>query len=282
MNHKVLMIGNGINRLSKNYSWDFLVNDLIQKFTDTKIQKRNKPFTYLYEEVLSYSIWSQRIKSEDELLNYISENVKNIVPVKEHELILNKYNEIITTNYDYLIEQQLSDASLQMKCDTKESRYSLFRVFNSNAIKVWHIHGEANKPKSLCLGFEHYSGYLQNIRNYLTTGIYDYHKMNLKELVKNDNIEISTWVDHFFFSDIDIIGLNLDFVETDIWWILIYRGRLLNSLKISKRNTITYYMMKMKYNETELSRMELMKANFVEVVEIPATNYQDYYSSLLK
>ena len=108
------------------------------------------------------------------------------------------------------------------------------------------------------LGYDHYCGSLAKINDYIK-GKYDYPGTKDKvpsieqklELWKNEKVEelrrsLISWIDLFFFSDLHIIGLGLDFSETDIWWILNKRKRLIADRKVeefsNKLNKIYFYM----------------------------------------
>lgn len=62
-------------------------------------------------------------------------------------------------------------------------------------------------------------------------------KNRLREGIK----EIVSWVDLFFISDIHIIGLNLGYEETDLWWVLNKRRRIKQEDPKLINNDIFYY-----------------------------------------
>jgi hypothetical protein len=108
--------------------------------------------------------------------------------------------------------------------------------FSDGQFTVWHIHGEINhkilKAKnlpsnSILIGYSQYVSYLDAIYQYLftdritkTTRISSLHKNMSAYRTGPDRVNMDTWVDYFFFKDIDIIGLTLDFSEMHLWWIL--------------------------------------------------------------
>lgn len=73
----------------------------------------------------------------------------------------------MTTNYDYTLQ---GTNLLKNTGVVVERLYSVFRRNELNGTNYWHLHGEANQPMSINLGFEHYCGQLQNMRNYVVTG----------------------------------------------------------------------------------------------------------------
>jgi hypothetical protein len=165
----------------------------------------------------------------------------------------------------------------------RESKYSIFRHNRINGTRVWHIHGECNVPGSITLGYEHYSGQLQQMRNYVVSGTNYRKKSNQKPLssrIKTNEIFHESWIDLFFTRDIHIIGLALDFVETDIWWLLTYRARLLKNKRHKIANKIYYYIPE-KYVENSKHKIELL--NSVKISIVPNQKKgEPYYREIIE
>lgn len=158
---------------------------------------------------------------------------------------------IFTTNYDHNLECSVTGKKTTKKATVtlknKETKYSMFRC---NALDknthVWHPHGDMANPASILLGYEHYAGTLQKMRNYLTQGI------NVTQSNKDDQTrhqgkvspwivssqdkttgfsdkfeenEFYSWIDIFLRDTVHIIGFSMDFAEIDIWWLLIWRAK---------------------------------------------------------
>lgn len=282
---KVILLGNGINRCSNVYSWDDLINDLIVKYSYNKISKGDKPFPLLYEQIVNSA---KKIGNENEggILKYISEKTALMQSNDLHKSVVDNYKTILTTNYDYLIENQIADKKI--KSSSNETRYSLFRSFKMNDHVIWHIHGEADKHKTICLGFDHYSGYLEKIRNYLITGETKSEKhQSVTQRLKNKNFDIISWVDHIIFSNIDILGFSFDYVEYELWWLLVYRNRLIHQKGIKIQNEIKYFYKVLEVNETnqniqkEIDRNDLLRSIGIEVIEINEKDYNKFYEKIL-
>ncbi|MDT3249730.1 hypothetical protein QZQ97_02170 [Serratia sp. root2] len=134
--------------------------------------------------------------------------------------------------------------------------------------KVWHIHGALNNPNSIILGYEHYSGYLQSMRGYTTTGSQysneSFNKPLTKRLKEND--VGNSWIDDFFTKDVYVLGLSLDFVEIDLWWLLTFRERSRLTKKIKLQHEITYYIPDHFYGDpASKSKVDLLKSVGVKV-----------------
>ena len=165
MNEHVLILGNGLNRLNGQVSWDNLIQNLNTRFAHGRVNVNNKPFPLLYEEIVSCARENQY--PEKNVLKAIAETAMEISYGNYHKAIVGNFPRILTTNYDYALEKAISPPSEHFDTKTRETRYSLKRKTEIGDSEIWHIHGEAEKPNSICLGYDHYSGYLQNIRAYL-------------------------------------------------------------------------------------------------------------------
>jgi len=106
---KTLFIGNGLNYLgNNNYSWENLITDLIRTAgKEDLIDLQNVPFPILYEEIFLRGLKYNGVK-EDKLIDKVISKMKDMIPNDSHKL-LEKANveNIITTNYDYNIENSL-------------------------------------------------------------------------------------------------------------------------------------------------------------------------------
>ena len=285
MRNNVLLIGNGINNLTNKESWSNLLKSMAMFCkVDGDVEISNlKPFPLLYEEIFLRS----RNISELSLKRHISKEVRGIIGNDIHDLIRAKeFNDIITTNYDYTLQGNQSTKTtdaLKNQGVVKETKYNIFRHNKVSKTKVWHIHGECNSPGSITLGYEHYGGQLQQMRNYVVSGTHYKNKKNQKSLsrkLRTGEVCFESWLDLFFKKNIHIIGLSMDFVETDLWWLLTYRARLMKSERGKISNKIFYYTPQ-KYIESSKQRMDLMKSINIEIVKKNKENVE-YYTEVLK
>ena len=279
-----ILLGNGINNLDADNSWDNLLQRLAADIGFTIDEEKKKQFPLLYEEIfLTGANLKKKGVSETQLKKSICDNVSQI---KKHPLydVLRALppDDIITTNYDFSVE---GFEPKKNEGIVKEMLYSVFRHYRAGNKRVWHVHGDRLHPNSVNLGFEHYSGQLQNIRNYVATGTKYASKKYQLPLIKRLEtgfLDGSSWLDLFFTTDIHIIGLTLGFVETDLWWLLTYRARI----KIKKPklvpNTITYYTPQ-KFVASSKHKLDLLEATGVNVEKINKDGeayYQDILSRL--
>lgn len=290
MNNKVLLIGNDINNATSDYSWLNLLTDLIDFAQLTEVPSmENKPFPMFYEEIYLSSARKYGTK-ESRLKAYIAAKARRLMPNEIHEEILNLgVKTILTTNYDLTLEQVIAKDTRKLKNVgyIKENLYSLFRKNTVKNIDFWHLHGSELSPQSITLGYEHYGGYLQQMRNYVVTGTKgNYSKKSFLPIsvrLKENQINHESWIDYFFTHDIDIFGLNFDFVEMHLWWLLTYRARLKVTNKIEINNRIRYFYPK-KYEKLSKHKLELFKVNDIETVPVimDGNDRIKYYKKVLK
>jgi hypothetical protein len=286
---KVLLVGNGINSIKTAYSWKRLINDLISYVGAVgQIKIKDKPFPLLYEEILFEGVRNKVIKEEEDLKKNIADEVTQIKPNDIHEQVMNsEYENILTTNYEYTLElsQGLQQADLKNVGVVKEKTYSLFRKTKVKDTQIWHIHGECNSSRTITLGYEHYGGYLQQMRNYAQTGIWKSAKKPLGPMskrLKKRSFKPYSWIDFFFTKNIYIIGFTLDFVEMHLWWLLTYRARrkIIDKARINNK---IYYFYPDSIAGDITNKLQLLKSNEVISLSTRVKNgdMRDYYEKVL-
>ena len=285
MAKNVLLLGNGINDVTNSYKWIDLLKDIVNFLGIKNLNGlKEKPFPLLYEEIFLTNLRGKKV-SEFELKSFIAERIKRINPNRVHELIKSlNFTDILTTNYDYTIEKTLGDSNsiLNDKGTVKQNLYNIFRHSEVSGCKVWHIHGELNKPNTILLGYEHYSGQLQQMRNYIVLGTGSAYKKQFSPLIKQlkkGKIDNNSWLDIFFTKDIHIIGLSLDFIELDLWWLLTFRARGVLEKRFPVTNKIFYYY-PTSIKKIVQNKLEILKANEVITKEFGKEHNIDYYENI--
>lgn len=290
MSKKALLVGNDINNATSQYSWSDLLNGLIAhaRIVDPP-SMIDKPFPLLYEEIYLNSANLHHTKEID-LKRFIAKQTQRLEPNKIHKHIADLgIHNIFTTNYDLTIEKAIDPNHSELKNDgvIKERLYSLFRRHKVGRHNVWHLHGSELAPNTITLGYEHYGGYLQLMRNYLISGTKDnYQHKDFKALVanvKHESIQHHSWMGYFFSHDIFIFGLNLDFVEMHLWWFLTIRARFIVEGSIDINNKIYYYYPDI-FEDRSKAKLDLLKVNGVKNISINMKDGDrlDYYNRVLE
>lgn len=286
MKNKVLLLGNGLNDVINNYKWSNLIEDLRNELNLININlDPKKPFPLLYEEIYLTGMKNKLI-SELRVKEFIAQKTKEIKSNDIHRQLSSiGFSEILTTNYDYTIEKSInknneifSNAGI-----VTEKRYSLFRHTLTDGLRVWHIHGELDIPKSILLGYEHYSGQLQKIRNYVVSGTGNAYKIKFSPLIKRlkqNDLKYHSWIDLFFTKEIYIIGLTLDFVESDLWLLITYRARKKLENESLITNNIYYYYPKEFENKIQF-KLDILKSCEVKTRHIDIQHSLSYYKNIV-
>lgn len=249
MNKKTLFLGNGFSRAlcEKGCSWSTIL-----QADKSKI----KNYTLLYETRFVMGEFEggnnelevkQGLMDKLPRLDQIKENYKKDIKCFGDKLEKARITDIITTNYDNLLEGILRESGYSIEdLDTSEKIYSIRRRKKctnnrtGHVLRLWQMHGSAEDKdkdesgqicKTITLGLDHYCGHIAKLSNYIK-GSYpdpaDSKKccLSMEEKCKSNNFDGVSWAELFFNSDVYIAGFGMDFSEIDVWWMLTRRARL--------------------------------------------------------
>lgn len=263
---KVLLLGNGLNRLCDLCSWEDLVSYLAKK---SDIIDTNKFDLF---KNLSLLIQIYALGTENENFNEIfkkcmceiDNKIINLMTKTDEsvniysDLCKLNFQAILTTNYDFLVEMFLQkekeSQKVEIKADygrknvtsnkLKQSLYA-FKYITSgkknnskylNEPYVWHIHGRKDNLKSIIFDLYSYGTNLSVLQSYG----YHFIKKYMNCIKKEQNnvgkvIEFNpeSWLDYFFLGDVYIVGLGLGQEEFELKWLLAYRNRIQSNIKKS-------------------------------------------------
>jgi hypothetical protein len=288
MENIALLVGNDINNVAGGNSWSELLVGLTSYLSINVEFPKDKPFPLAYEEIFFKTIKSTSFKETD-IKRYVAEHIGSIKGGEIHELISRLgVKDILTTNYDLSLEHanRKNIKKVVNKGVIPEQKYSIFRKHIIEDTNFWHIHGSSTVHNSITLGYEHYSGYLQYMRNYIVSGTKDTYKSKtfkpLLKRIKENQVENESWLDLFFTKDIHIFGLSLDFVESDLWWLLTYREKIKCEKKYPIQNTIYYYIPNEFLNSSK-TKTDMLKSLGVIVIAVQGHSFskQLYYENVI-
>lgn len=157
----------------------------------------------------------------------------------------------MTTNYDQVLETCLPPAH---NCRIDDQKYLLHRTGEVYGRPLYHIHGIAGRRRNntICIGYEHYMGYVQKLRSRLIEDL-GRHEVarHVAYLMLGLDRASDTWEDLFFSSDIAIVGLGLGYEEADLWELITLRAAVLytgdrmrwalHTIQGFRANRIVYY-----------------------------------------
>ena len=282
-----LLLGNGLNRLSMPLSWHELLEQLASELglAGRIAVDDRKPLSLHFEELcVRLADYDKTRNAEDAVKKRIATLIQAFPVHRLHRDLANLFQVILTTNYDFTIEGALAGGLRERRTTLQESRYSLFRRMNVGARSIWHIHGDADRPPSILLGYDHYAGYLQKIRNYLTDGVptdarIGHFRSPLRSGLHDfETNEIHSWVDYFLRDHLHVVGFGFDFTEIDLWWLLVHKRRR----RVRTGKTFIYLVdTDGSVKEREKVKLSLFDSLGATSVIVPAESYDDGYAKIV-
>ncbi|MBP3197523.1 MAG: hypothetical protein J6N21_11035 [Butyrivibrio sp.] len=228
----ILLLGNGMLRLSNNSSntgtsWEKLLASIsiLNKPEDVK----NIPYAMQPEALCGTDV--------EDIQRRVADNIKtvsNIHPLLQ-ELLTLPFDAILTTNYTYEIEEELSK-----KPFTPYARKKAFTALDGNTkvnhntfvcnmittpdgrtIPVFHIHGEKERKHSMVLSYYSYAKSLSLLTKYnkdLGNQLFECQQNKV-------NHKCKCWLDFFLIGNVWSVGFGLDVSEFDVWWAIERKSR---------------------------------------------------------
>lgn len=300
MRQSSILLGNGLNRAvteAAGVAWGDLLQDLCHDLSVPAVNLVQKPFPLAFEELCANCKPIGR--TETDAKEQVARWIQRIVHGAVHDRLLQlPAANILTTNYDYA----LWGARMPSRgAETTESLYSLFRRRPFEERWIWHIHGEAQVPRSILLGHDQYVRYAKRIQDYLLVpreaekGRAKGWKVTTARSPLTAGEEFTaksahhSWVDVFLRDDLHILGAGLDFSEVVLWWLLTIKGK--EGVRAGYRSeerrwtpgrTYYYDVVVEAPEPSHVARNELLQALGVEVVSVRARNYVAGYDDVLR
>jgi len=220
----VLLLGNGINRATQTHSWRGLVYNLSLLISDAEVRRdllSVEPGSLsLLMEVLVAQAELQERDVRKKIAAYFTDGIS---PTYVEIAAIRELSHILTTNYDMHIEQALKrldpgKRTVGSRTGKRETKYNLFRRKQVGSRSIWHIHGTAESPGSIQLGFEHYSGQLGKKIQFR-----DQNTHRFRNRAYSDGE--GAWIEPFLWGNTHVMGLSLTQDEIDLWWAIQYWSR---------------------------------------------------------
>ena len=232
--HKVLLLGNGINLLYGDQSWEMMIRN--------ELDRSNNGLTW--EKIESVPATMQIVLATDDKVDSRLKGISGELEKQQitedratflRELVGLPVDCVMSANYSLEIERALgfsgSCASYRsrLKRTIKPEGLDEFRLFKYFPMKqpdgrvtpLWHIHGDIAKPRSMIMGHYYYAKHLREIQD-RTAQMIRVHRGCESASVP---FEPQSWVDWFLVSDIFILGFGLYLCESDLWWLLCCKKR---------------------------------------------------------
>lgn len=249
-----LLIGNGLNRcLEGGLPWGNLLNQIADQFgVDTC---SDIPMPLEFERLINIHLKNNPSDSKEiynRIKTYVADRVLNVsLPSTaiQNELAKLNLSNIITTNYDLLLEKSYNPAfvpNIHKGVANKPTKYLSDAVGEIRGVNFYHAHGCATVPSTICLGYEHYMGMIEKIRTAINTAPRELlGKRKIEAILDGTISPTNTWMEKFYTSNVGIVGFGLYECEVDFWWLLTHRASLYytdeKGMHSNIKNSITYY-----------------------------------------
>jgi len=273
----VLLLGNGINRALSTKSWQSLIYTLSLNIDNPEIREQLVQLHPGSMSLLAEIIISCHDIDEKSALAQIASFFSDESSSLYDKLYkIEDLSHILTTNYDKNIEKAFSkmrqpvfpiiNSSVQ-----RETKYNVYRRNNVGNKQIWHIHGVADVPGSIQLGFERYASALSKMIEFRNAQLGCFENSAGADAWES-------WMEPFLWGNTHIIGLSLTTDEIDIWWTIQYWAKYHEKRGFG---SLIYYSSDLNENELAKYRNNLLKGFGVTVVEAdPVLLRADAYSTV--
>lgn len=296
-----IFIGNGLNKCSSNQiGWANLLETVANRYGVTHNSGISLPleFERLANSILDSSPY--RLKDGKEIYKELKKGIieqigyNMLIPDGLHKRVAQIMPDVImTSNYDLMLEKAFQNDIPALA--TTGTKYLFEPTSHIENTTFYHVHGIESRDTTLCLGYGHYAGLLQHLReviNKTPRGDNSSEKMPKRmQIIRKlqGEAESNGWGDLFYSSNIYFVGFGLDLCEIDLWWLLTHRAYLYYTdyEGVGKKlidNKIVYYEVIEDNNRSsvELSpKHELLEKLHVEVKCVRSYDYREGYYQIL-
>ena len=226
---KVLLVGNGVLRLGESMSWSEVLQGIALR-TNHEPDLENVPMAMRPECVCGVNV--------DEVQRRTANAIRDSQPDEScflKRLVSLPFDAILTTNYTYEIEQELtgkpwSDQARKKAFVALDGRThvrnntcvcNLVTAADGRKIPVFHIHGEKYRKHSMILSYYSYANAVSSLISL------NKHRGNVYQEKQelNEKLTCLSWLDYFIMGEVYSVGFGFDTSEFDIWWAIERKAR---------------------------------------------------------
>ncbi len=228
---KCLLLGNGINLLFKDPSWESLIKD--------QLRENGSPFSY--DEISKMPATMQIVAATNdtvgERMKDLSDRLLNLHMTEKRVAFLRRVlslpvDDLLTANYSFELEaadgmelnKRKYSSSLHntFELHNRHRKFRLFQYYEtSNEKRIWHIHGDIAKPDTMLMGHYYYAKQLKDIQVCVAESIKRYNIC----MRNGEEFRTYSWVDQFLTGDVFALGLSMYLCESDLWYLLCCKKR---------------------------------------------------------
>ena len=277
---KVLLLGNGMNRVYGGASWVGLL-EKINRTEFTTGQVKSLPFplqaVLLSQDHVDVSLQDlQRELTQCEVHPWLAGQLRQLLALP--------FDCILTPNFTYEVECALVPDFLEhpqrylrhtAAVPRPEKGFMLHTYYElpgeRGPVPLFHIHGEARVPNTVILGHYYYGNLLFCCDEYLT---HRAPEQNYPLWPGQEEIQALSWLDYFILGDVYSLGFGFDTSEMDLWWLLCRKKR-----ERSPHGDLWFFEPDRKSMETKRALLEAYNARCVSlgVSEPAGAEYQAFY-----
>lgn len=235
---RCLLLGNGINLLFRDPSWEALIEE--------ELLRSNSLLTY--EEIEGMPATMQIVVATNDSvgsrMKELSERLADQDLTPERIAFLQRLlslpvDDFLTTNYSFELEsgdgmkagkrQYSSRLRSTFELQAKHKAFRLYQYYETTCGKrIWHVHGDIAKPDTMLMGHYYYAKQLKHIQDCVAKTIQRYRIC----MEKGEEFRSYSWVDQFLTGDVYILGLGMYLCESDLWYLLCCKKRNFPETKI--------------------------------------------------
>jgi len=230
-NPQCLLLGNGINLLFNDPSWESLITD--------ELYHSHSPLSY--EEIKGMPATMQVVVATNDCVGSRMKDLsKKLLEQKMtperitflQRLMSLPVDDILTANYSFELEaaggmkqsKKLYSSHLRSTFDL-QARHKTFRLYQyyeaNDGKRIWHVHGDIAKPDTMLMGHYYYAKQLKSVQDCVAKTIRRYKICD----AKGEEFHSFSWVDQFLTGDVYILGLSMYLCESDLWYLLCCKKR---------------------------------------------------------
>lgn len=227
---QILLLGNGINRVFQGFSWSEMIAGLGYRPFSMQEKRAIASLPYPLQTVIATG---DRIDTQ--LMEH-AQRYDRPLPPAQRDLLAQftamDWDAILTTNYTFEIEKALQPS---FSCrnhgwgpycfrtrerDREEILFALHQYYECGTTecrqRIWHIHGDLTQPDSMILGHYYYGNAISRLHDYMQR----FHERWRVAYRQSRVFRPLSWMDYFMLGDVSIVGLGMDFSESDLWWLV--------------------------------------------------------------
>ncbi len=277
---KVLLLGNGMNRVYGGASWTGLL-EKINRTEFTTEQVKGMPFpmqaVLLSRDQVDVSLQDlQRELTQCQVHPWLAGQLKRLLALP--------FDCILTPNFTYEVECALVADFLDhpqrylrhtAAVPRAEKGFMLHTYYElpmeRGKVPLFHIHGEARVPNTVILGHYYYGNLLFCCDEYLT---HRAPEQRYPIWQGREEFPALSWLDYFILGDVYSLGFGFDTSEMDLWWLLCRKKR-----ELAPHGDLWFFEPDRKSAETKHALLEAYHARCVSlgVAEPTGADYRDFY-----